>query len=159
MKINWKYVATTEGYKSLKAAYIQDVQKATESKIRFGRAMRDKAEFLKKFNWVIARATYYAYHEKTTIDNVLDYWEAKRTMWWFGYYQDGRQPKHTSGVLCRMGLNGIKEYYKGDGFYRCPINRKAKVFSYIMLEQKNSSTKSPKRWSTKRKAEYKKYGR
>ena len=160
MKIDWKYVANTKGYKSLKAAYIQDVQKAREHERKFGRAMRDKAEFLKLFNWVIARATHYAHHENSTIDVVLDRWESKRTCWWLGFYGESKyQPKYTSGSLCPKGINGIRQYYKNDGFRRCPINRKARVFSYIMLEQKNSSTKSPKRWTAKRKADYKKYGR
>ena len=149
MKIDWKYVATTEGYKSLKAAYAHDVYKKN----------RSKKELREHFKWVIGRAIHYAHHENTTIDNILDNWEAKRTMWWFGYYQDGRQSKHTSGVLCRMGINGIRKLYKNDGFRRCPINRKARVFCHIMSVQKISSTKSPKRWTTKRKADYKKYGR
>ena len=33
MKIDWKYVATTEGYKSLKAAYVHDVQSSESYRV------------------------------------------------------------------------------------------------------------------------------
>ena len=54
LKIDWKHLATTPGYKSLKAAYIKDVEKSERYRHKHGCApMRDKAEFLEHFNWVI----------------------------------------------------------------------------------------------------------
>ena len=88
--INWKHVAKSPGYKSLKAAYIRDVKNSTESKRR---SMRDKAEFLRKFQWVIARATHYAYKHNVRIEVILNEWEAARNYWWLNYYQDCMQPK------------------------------------------------------------------
>lgn len=92
-QINWKHLATTKGYKSLKAAYIHDVRDAVARKQKFGRAMRDKAEFLKLFNWVINRAKHYSHHTGKPIDIILNEWEEKRTYWWLNFYQDCRQPK------------------------------------------------------------------
>ena len=61
-KIDWKKVAASPGYKSLKAAYVKDVQQAHTYTKRFNRnPMRDKAVFLCKFKWVIGRAVYYAH--------------------------------------------------------------------------------------------------
>jgi hypothetical protein len=97
MKIDWKHVATTPGYKSLKAAYIRDVQEAETYRNRFGRRpMREKEEFLHKFIWVIARAKHYAYKYERPIESILDHWEEKRTYWWLNFYQDCNQPKKKS---------------------------------------------------------------
>jgi hypothetical protein len=98
MKINWKHLATTPGYRSLKAAYIRDVQKATRS----ARPMRDKTEFLKKFIWVIGRAKHYAQHFEVPIAIILNEWESKRNYWWLNYYQECNQPKfHTHNRYTR----------------------------------------------------------
>lgn len=52
MKIDWKHLASTPGYISLKKAYIYDVVEANQQRQRGYKPMRDKAEFLKHFNWV-----------------------------------------------------------------------------------------------------------
>jgi hypothetical protein len=97
MKINWKHLATTPGYKSLKAAYIKDVQHAERYRSRFGRKpMREKEEFLQKFKWVIGRATHYAHRTNRSVEDVLWSWESDRDHWWLNYYQDCRQPKKKS---------------------------------------------------------------
>ena len=94
--INWKKVAASPGYKSLKAAYIKDVQ-GNQRYIRRGqRPMRDKAEFYRHFKWVISRAMYYAHLYKRPIESILNHWEEHRTYWWLNYYQEGRQPKKKS---------------------------------------------------------------
>jgi len=90
MKIDWKHLATTPGYRSLKAAYIRDVQKATRS----ARPMRDKQEFQKKFHWIIGRAQHYAYQNGVSLEFILNNWEIKRqNNWWLGHYNDSLYPK------------------------------------------------------------------
>jgi hypothetical protein len=97
MKIDWKHLATTPGYKSLKAAYIRDVQEAEAYRNRFERKpMREKEEFLHKFIWVIARAKHYAHYYNTSVETILKMWEDKRTYWWLNYYQDCNMPKKKS---------------------------------------------------------------
>lgn len=92
MNINWKQLATTPGYKSLKAAYIKDVQDIQRHKY----PMRKKEELLAKFNWVIGRAMYYAHRNGRPIGNILWSWESDRNYWWLNYYQDSNQPKKKS---------------------------------------------------------------
>lgn len=93
MKINWKDLAASPGYISLKGAYIKDVQDASKEKLKGRKPIRDKKEFLRHFNWVICRAKHYAYHLGRDVSSVLDEWESKRTYWWLNYYQDCQQPK------------------------------------------------------------------
>jgi hypothetical protein len=93
MKINWKEVSKSPGYKSLKAAYIKDVIEAEEYRAKHGSSSRGKAEFLKRFNWVISRAKHYSHVQGIPLSQVLNKWEAGRDYWWFNYYQDCNQPK------------------------------------------------------------------
>lgn len=93
MKIDWKALAQSPGYRSLKAAYTRDVHKAGQET----HPMRKKAEFLKLFTWVIARAQHYAIRQNRPIEEVLNEWEAKRDYWWLNFYGEGRQPKLPSG--------------------------------------------------------------
>ena len=96
MKINWKVVSASPGYKSLKAAYINDVMKASKQK----HPMRNKAEFLDLFNWVICRATHYAAITGEPLEDFLNKWETDRgrTGWLNGY---GR---HRQGKLRKVGV-------------------------------------------------------
>ena len=97
MNIDWKKVAASPGYKSLKAAYIHDVQESERYRARLGRKpMREKEEFLRKFKWVIGRAMYYAHKYNRPIEAILWSWESDRNYWWLNYYQEGRQPKKKS---------------------------------------------------------------
>ena len=99
MKIDWKYVSTTPGYRSLKKAYTDGVEKSEKEKCRFGRPMRSKLEFLRHFNWVISRAKHYAYVHQKPIEVILNDWESKRSYWWLNYYQDCNQPKLHNNIL------------------------------------------------------------
>jgi hypothetical protein len=93
--IDWKHLVTTPGYISLKAAYIKDVREAAIESY----PMRNKAEFLRKFNWVIGRAQHYALKQKISIERVLNHWEEERSHWWLNYYQECNQPKLHSSAL------------------------------------------------------------
>ena len=92
--IDWKHLATTPGYISLKAAYIRDVQ-------RNG----NKARYLRKFNWVIGRAQHYALKHNVSIETILNQWEEERKYWWLNYYQDCNQPKLHSSRLQPKNYN------------------------------------------------------
>lgn len=105
---SWKHLATTTGYKSLKAAYVHDLQEAAKRE----RPLRGKAEFLRKLQWVINRAKHYAYHTGKSIESILNEWEAKRSYWWLNYYQECNQPKFHSGAWKPMKIKGTRKYYK-----------------------------------------------
>lgn len=113
MKINWKIVAASPGYKSLKAAMVRDIQSSAKTEQKGRHPMRRKAEFTILFNWVIARAKHYAEFRGVTLCTILNEWEGKRDYWWLSYYQESRQPKLTrSPNLKPGGLNAIFSYYK-----------------------------------------------
>lgn len=99
MKIDWKVVASSPGYKSLKASYVRDLT----------RGNRSKQELLRKFRWVIDRAKHYAHHKGTFLQDVLNHWESKRDYWWLNYYQESNQPKFHSGSIKRR--KNLKTYY------------------------------------------------
>ena len=86
MKIDWKQVSKSAGYRSLKAAYISDVT-------AYRSRGRSKATYLKHFNWVISRAKHYSAKTGRSLIEILDEWEAKRTYCWLNYYQDCNQRK------------------------------------------------------------------
>lgn len=137
--IDWKYFATTPGYKSLKAAYIHDLRKK----------WRSKKELLKHFRWVIDRAKHYAHKTNISIEFILNKWEAKRDYWWLNYYQDCKQPKIHSNSKKPTNLNGIRKYYKKFyQHYSDTLRAKYAVNKRIQEEQQKASTKKKKRWIT-----------
>jgi len=143
MKIDWKHLATTEGYKSLKAAYVKDVQEASTQK----HPMRDKKEFLKRFNWVINRAKHHAHVKGLSISTILDFWEKSRGYsWWFGYYQNGQHPRLHKEKLKPMGINGFRKSCK-IAWYCTNKDVKNRVNDFIQHEHKENSTKKKKRWT------------
>lgn len=96
MQIDWKHLATTGGYRSLKTAYIHDAAKGK-------RASYGKPELLRKFQWVINRAKHYAHHKGVSIESILNAWEENRGYWWFSYYDDHTQPKLNAQKTRAMG--------------------------------------------------------
>lgn len=141
--IDWKHLATTTGYRSLKTAYINDVQKAAKQK----HPMRNKSEFLRTFQWVINRAKHYAYHTGKSIEVILNEWEEKRDYWWLGYYQDSNQPRFHSNSKMVMGSRGMRKHYKHS--YRHDPARGAERLKDFMTKDKSKKTKP--RWDMRRK--------
>lgn len=140
MDINWKHLATTPGYKSLKEAYASDIKKN----------WRGKQESLRKFQWVLCRAKHYAHHTGRTIEEILNEWESKRDYWWLNYYQDSNQPKFHSNSKKPMAYRGLRNYYKKNIFYRnLPI--KAGKRAMDELHRDASTNKQKSRWTMKRK--------
>lgn len=144
MKIDWKHLATTEGYKSLKAAYVHDVEEAAKQT----HPMRKKAVFLKLFNWVISRAKHYSHHTGKPIDEILDGWEKGRKYWWLNYYQSSKQPKFHSGSKKSMGVKGVKKDIKKSGFSSKEYLRK-RVQQFIKFSLPKRTKKA--RWIKERK--------
>ncbi|MBP94186.1 MAG: hypothetical protein CMC55_08730 [Flavobacteriaceae bacterium] len=100
MKINWKIVAQSEGYKSLKNTMIQAIQDNSRLIQRGHRPMRSKDYFHKHFKWIITRAVSYAIFYRQPLEFILNDWESKRTYCWLNYYQECRQPKpNLSGLV------------------------------------------------------------
>ena len=149
--INWKQVARSPGYISLKRAYMHDVKKDGDTKVRLGRSpMRSKETLYAKFQWVIKRAQHYAHATGEPIEKVLNRWEAGRDYWWLNYYQEARQPKIPKGPkLPNMGLQGLRKnnakMYRGN-----PADLKRANCLAAQIVQERASSK--KRWSKHLKA-------
>lgn len=141
MKINWKTLAATPGYRSLKAEYIRDLH----------RSGRSKAELLKHFYWVIGRAQHYASHRGISVVTILNEWEAKRDYWWLNYYQNSNQPKLPSGKprnVKPMSLNQFTTLQFSD-----PVERFRRLRAWRRrkaMEQRKAVGKKA-RWSRERK--------
>lgn len=157
MKIDWKIVCQSAGYKSLKAAYqktLQNLQRYSSDKHTWY-VEREKKEAKDKFQWVIARATHYAHYLNTTIDAILDNWEDKRNYNWQNYYQDCRQPKLNKSEHVKP-QKPIKYYRNEVKTARNTFNRilaRKRVFRTILEEQKKNSKRKDKtaRWSKNKK--------
>lgn len=144
MKIDWKHLSTTKGYKSLKACMVHDINNN----------WRNKEESLKRFNWVICRAKHYVFITGVNIDIILNEWESKRTYWWANFYQDCNQPKITNKkVLKPRGIKGqIKEAKHGFwSKHDTEQGKKNHVCRIIRTFQLAASTKTKPRWNKRRK--------
>lgn len=85
--MNWKIISASDGYRSLKQAYVDDVQDAQKSIRRGHRPMRDRAEFLRYFRKAIGLAMKYSSKWGIPIIDVLNHWESERDYWWISFYQ------------------------------------------------------------------------
>lgn len=141
MKIDWKHLASTAGYKSLMKSVTRDVQDANKQRQRGHRPMRDKEEFMKNFRWVINRAIHYSHHTGRPIHEILNDWESKRDYWWLNYYKEGRQPKLNIKPCEPMGIRGYRNYLKRQRWGRNQAERNARVLRHIQFSKKESVSK------------------
>lgn len=153
MKIDWKQLSQSAGYKSLKAAYIRDVQEAAKKK----NPMRKKEEFLKLFRWVMARAQHYAVRQGCSVEVVLNTWEANRDYWWLNYYQEGKKPKLPSGksrnVQPQKATTYYRKQYTGRMYTRADLlNRLRDLRNLEARRFRQHVLKKKARWPIDRKA-------
>lgn len=130
MKIDWKYLATTPGYKAIKAEMIRLIQQDIDQGKRFNRPpFRSKKEYHAKFNWIICRAKHYSIRLNIPLEEVLTQWEKKRTYSWLNYYQSSTFPLLSKGAVRRksQGIKGLVKYYAKDSY----IARQPKVRKII----------------------------
>lgn len=155
MKIDWKHVASTPGYKRLKAAYEHDVAAAAKEIQKGRKPMRDKAVFLKHFNWVISRAKHYAFFQKRPIEEVLNEWEDNRTYWWFGYYQPSNQPKLSrKNCLKNRGAKALRKqalHYEKSVYFKKGYAKRTMCNYFKSIQVKNEVKYRYKpRWDNKK---------
>lgn len=138
MKIDWKYIATTPGYVSLKATLVKELT---------GR-FANRSNAYERFNWIIARAKHYANQRGTTLDVILNEWEEERSYNWYSFYSNHNKPKLGTGTK-PVGIRGVLKYYINNGNSRAEIKRK--MCHYISQKNKAASTKVKQRWSSRKK--------
>lgn len=149
MVIDWNAVSRSPGYRSLKAAYIRDVQENN----RRARPMRNKEEFLRRFRWVIGRAKHYATRQGRSLEDVLNEWEAERDHWWLNYYQDAQQPRLRSGRPGNVRPPGSAHYLKHHRMLTASERRQRLARErqrYAQFQRKRVLNKKP-RWSPEQK--------
>ena len=148
MQVDWKSLAQSKGYKSLKAAYAHDIRKK----------WRSKEELQKLFKWVMGRAQHYAIRKGITMHQVIDEWEEKREQWWFGYYSNSNQPKLHSNSVKPLGSKGLRKYYRNFGFMLNDAQRRKNSYSRMLCRDALlKSTKSPVRWTSEYKKRQRRY--
>lgn len=87
-KIDWKKIAKSPGYKSLKAAYIKDAQ-SDHARVRKGFcSFRGKPELRRYFKKAIGLAMKYAHKNGENFEIFLNRCEQKRNYNWLNYYQN-----------------------------------------------------------------------
>ena len=145
MKVDWKHLATTPGYLSLKDALIQNAMG-----VRRHNRPTDLAADRKKFYWVIGRAQHYAYHKGKSIEFFLNEWEEKRDYTWHNFYQDSNQPLLHTYSRKESGINGIRKYYKKWSKHS-NTSVKSRMCDVIADRNKKSSVKVKPRWSMAKK--------
>lgn len=148
MKINWKEVSKSSGYRSLKAAYIKQVEYSRG----WGRG-RDKKEMYALFCKIIARATHYAHHQNRPIEDVLEEWQSECEYGFSNHYRNNLKPLLTKpkGKSQEMGLRGHIKYYKTSRRFD-PATRKRCVGDLIRryLPKRDPPREYPKsRWTAK----------
>jgi len=147
-KIDWKHLSTTEGYISLKKAYIADVQEAR----RRQNPMRDKTEFYREFRAIICKAQAQAEYENRPIHEVLTEWESTRRQWWFGCY-NGTTRFQKPRVVSSLKPHTIKGFRKRlkEWSHNSPQETKNRVCEEIQRTHKTASTKLKPRWTMAKK--------
>ena len=137
-------VCQSEGYKSLKADYLNDLKR--------NYSIRDKTN---QFKWIIGRATSHAYHRGVTLDVILNEWEAKRTINWRSFYYEHNQmfqKLNQSNCIKPSGITAKKKVTKASRWYTPKASRE-RVFNEIMRLQRINSKryKTKMRWAEWRK--------
>lgn len=145
-KVNWKQVAQSPGYKSLKAAYEQDVQN--------GQTGRSKKTLWAHFQWIIGRALHYAERTGRPVEAILDEWESNRNSWWFGFYQEYHLPKLPSGKPRNVRPIGPMTYIKTYSRAHSPKDRFRRLQQERARQARDDRASRGKkaRWSAERKA-------
>ena len=108
MKIDWKEVARSEGYKALKKQFIRDRQQAG----KYPNRCRSKEEHLRLFRKIIDRAKSNAIRTNRTIIEVLDDWSIRGGQyWWYNSYTEQIR-KVPSGKPSNIKHTTIPSYTK-----------------------------------------------
>ena len=115
MKIDWKAVAASPGYKSMKATVAEEAQQSARRK------RVPDIRYQQVFEFAINRAKHYSHVTGISIENVLNAWEEQRTYCFLNYYSNSsnsKLPKQHSNMRKPQGIRGLIKYYKTCSFYK-----------------------------------------
>jgi len=148
MKIDWKKVAKSPAYISMKACVAEEAKRCAKWK------QKPDSRYQEAFNFAMNRAKHYAHHLNKTFIEVLEIWEAKRTYNFMNYYSDHNLPKFHSNRKENWGLRRNLKSIKSDGFYKKNKRRKADRIKQIIgyFQSRNPKRTGRKaRWTIHRK--------
>lgn len=144
----------SRGYKKLKEAVLNDIQKYDGIFNPNGCnqcGAKCFNEYCDKFKWIIDRVKNYA--EKTGIpwEELLDKWEDNRDYWYMNYYQEAYYPELNEEVKVFKTIEDLKKSVGNLGF-RCPYcngisSKGTKCDSGLMVKLINKKGKHPCNWS------------
>lgn len=150
MKLDWKKISQSDGYKSLKAAYTKSVQHFAV----------DKKEYHKEFIAILCRAEHFTCVRLKSIneypadikDNtevfitVLEQWEIKRTYDWRNFYQGQFFAKAHSNSLKPNGIKVQLKRAKNSRWYDAKTKRIRRLNLRTEHNRKNATPKHKSRW-------------
>jgi len=144
MTINWKEVAASTGYQSMKAAVANEKARA------HARGSKPDKRYEQAFNFAINRAKHYAHYIGCDLQDVLNDWEEARDYNFMSYYANHHFPRFEEKTRKLTGVKGqiknIKNIYHGD-----PKSKAKRILSLLVGQQKTASKKTKPRWSMARK--------
>ena len=124
MDINWKEVAKSPGYISMKAAVADEAKRVA----KWGR--KPDSRYAESFRFAIGRAIHHACKRGVTLDVILNEWEEKRDYNFISFYSDHHLPKIHSNTRKPWGIRATIKEIRKNKFYRGEIN--GSVCSAIM---------------------------
>lgn len=140
MKIDWKALAKTEGYISLKEAYAVSLLREFRWRTNYP---AEKRQLHRKFMQAIGKVKSEASILGISMKVVINSWElqrAKEKHGWDSFYGPHHRKISNSGVLKPLGIRGLKKHYKRMN------NDPARIRDRIISEAVGASNKKPHRW-------------
>lgn len=145
MVYDWKAISQSPGYKSLKAAYMQDIQKKR----------RNKQECRHLFRRVIGLAKNHSVRTGKSVEDILTAWEAERDYWWVNFYSAFRRQKLPSGKPSNVHNMSVATYLKTlPPEARRKTRERDKAYE---VKRRREAAGKPARWTAGRKALAAKY--
>ena len=142
MKIDWKAVAASPGYKSMKQVCDDEVKRVA----KWGRKPDER--YQQAFDFAINRAKHYSHATGVSVESILNAWEENRTYNFMNYYSSSNKPKQHSNILKPLGIRGTYKYFSSK-FWMDHNNKRVTRVREITAKL-NPRTKKA-RWSNKRK--------
>lgn len=136
MKIDFKKLAVSPGYVSLRKDVMRDIADSYRSEMFYRRDHQPRPCFnpvscskkecdqrhrerCMEFRWVIDRAKHYSHYLDVPVETIIEKWENNRNYWYVNYYQDSNFPKLTRYDVKVFETTAELKHYIETHKYRC----------------------------------------
>ena len=146
MKIDWKEVAKSPGYLSMKAAVADEAKRVA----KWGRKPDER--YAESFRFAISRGTHYAIKRGVTLDVILNQWEEKRSYCFLNYYSNHNFPKLSRKVLKPHSISKILKVEKKwrspsiPHEYKLWFKRKAQLIKSAVMTKRTGKKARWEKW-------------